>query len=172
MEVSDSGLTSPKSILQKWESSHFELSPEQRVKFLAKVRQLGLTSHSSSAISAAIRENRKLEKVAEILSRKERLRPGPRSKASKSKIRSAAQSTKVGAASNSYRYSPAREVRKDPRTDEPHGTRVGGLSGTAGASARYSSGMVRNPGMVEMAIGERCSQCGAFVPSGAAHDCS
>lgn len=34
------------------------------------------------------------------------------------------------------------------------------------------SGTARPPGMPERAIGDRCEQCGAWIPSGAVHDCS
>jgi hypothetical protein len=44
--------------------------------------------------------------------------------------------------------------------------------GSGGTQASYSSGLARNPGASEMPIGERCSQCDAFVPSGSVHDCT
>ena len=46
---------------------------------------------------------------------------------------------------------------------------TGGIGGT---QASYGSGLAHNPGASEMPIGERCSHCDAFVPSGAVHDCT
>jgi hypothetical protein len=43
--------------------------------------------------------------------------------------------------------------------------------GTPGALASYGSGLAHNPGAAEAAVGENCQDCGAWVPSGAVHNC-
>ena len=40
-----------------------------------------------------------------------------------------------------------------------------------GGEGSYASGLVHRPSKRELAIGDRCEHCGAFIPSGSAHDC-
>jgi hypothetical protein len=145
MEKSGTELTTSLQILRVWEKAYHKLNPEEEYKFHTKVKVLGLTLYEEEVLVAAISVNKKLQKVAEVLRKRKK----------DALLRQAEISAEV----------------QSPRANQSHKNPAGGLSGTAGARSSYSSGMVRNPGLVEMAVGERCSQCGAFVPSGAAHDC-
>lgn len=51
------------------------------------------------------------------------------------------------------------------------GLRTPSPSGPSGAAASYHSGLARNPGTPEPAIGNRCEHCGAWMPSGTSHEC-
>ena len=132
-------------ILSKWEKRWHPLTSDKRKEFLRHHIVYDLTRLPADAVLKAMGKTHKMSDVLQFarVFATARAKPVP-----------AKGSTAIGRGSNTAGA----------------GSRPSGVA--SGAVGGYYSGMVRTPGTGEAAIGERCSACTAWVPSGVAHDCN
>jgi hypothetical protein len=145
-------------ILRTWEFHHGRLSAQLKDQFYNRRELDELILLPRGAVKTAVREQKKLVDIlatAKSITAAQQAIPPPPPKRPKSPGR---QST------------TPKQAKAPQRRPTSRG--ASSLAGPSGTVSPYGvTGTVRNPGAAEMAIGERCSNCGAFVPSGAVHDC-
>jgi hypothetical protein len=158
---------SPEAILAFWKECwpKFPLTPELEARFVAKVQKLWIANFDETEIREAIRRNQRLEDASRVLN--EQLRD----------MHKAQRSTNTGHPSKPEMPAGSKEslvpsgsglLPSSLGTTSPSASP---LSGPAGGSAQYGLGLVRNPGSLEISLGDRCEHCGALMRSGEEHDC-
>lgn len=140
----------PGQVLSWWQKHHGRLTDFQRQRFLRRSEVASLSQIPAWAVHPSIASNKKL---TAILQSAESLHG-----------QGLPQSTKK---KPPKRVAPAARRGKGPHPVPPV------LGGTIGGGQPQGGGpfMAKAPGAIEAAIGERCSNCRAWVPSGASHDC-
>lgn len=154
---------SPDEMLDLWQRRWEPLTAEMQRRFLARPELDELTRLPESAVRLALGACRRLSDVldrAVVLAGAPVSAPRP-APASKSPSRPAPQ--------------PAAGSTPQPKQRTKRGrSSRGHVAPILGGTPSGGTGpwMSRPQSWVEPAIGERCSACGAWVPSGASHDCS
>ena len=187
--MSESGeCPKPEEILDWWVRSHQTLDDDQRASFLRKSEITELSALPSWAVQSAVRLHKKLSIIKVEAKKMSNL--GPTGGSSPTPLTDAEWRTPLTSMPGpSAKQSPQEEAafkdwlrRKQRQESSPApggegegdttgGSSMPGGSGTPGTRATYQSGLANNPGAPEPAIGDRCSSCSAFIPSGSLHEC-
>lgn len=182
---------SANQILLWWMESHGPLSLQHRRSLLGNRATKDLCALPAEIVEPAVRKNMKLKQAlaaAKQANHAPSLRSAQTSRSTRrtapsdagrygempAKARTVAEQEamlRTHKSGNPQRY-PVRPERANFRDNVSEPQVRAAPQGRAGTSAGYHSGLARNPGTPEVAHGDRCSQCEAFIPSGASHDCS
>ena len=177
-------------VLDIWEERWGKLSLMHRASFLRRPEVRGLTQHHETRVVNAVAIYRKLVEILDHVNAVEAILASeplhsPRATRRTRSRRSVVCNTDGSRLTPSLRREGVSTVRPplsrpstaDGSTLPPllRSERVGALicaEAPGGTLARHHTGLVHAAGNIELAVGERCSVCGAFQPSGSIHDCT
>jgi hypothetical protein len=175
----------PWQVKQMWQAEHGPLTQDLADRFMRRPEVKELATLPPAVVRKAVADSPKLVDI--VPRARELVRPPepapptkPRRRSARNSLtplptqRSAPATARAAPPRRDRALGPAKDDSKTNSTKTKRADRPGPEphhGGPPGSWATYGSGMVRNPGSSEVALGERCSNCDAFIPTGAAHDC-